>query len=204
MTARTNTTARSTATAATATVEDVTVKVKVAPAAKAAKRARRVFPEATARVVTPDAVVPEEVSPLNSTMVDDEALEAHARGRFTAELHDLWSKLGGKLDFEFSPRVKTILLVIAKVLMYAIGAVATAVLITSLSTILQGWGWNLFIVAVIELTGFILGCIASWYASDAIIDFVATGGVKRNVDRVFGKVGGFFTRSPKPTTVAAS
>lgn len=189
MAARTNTTARSTATAAGATVTDARVKTKA--------RARRVFPEATARVVTPEAIVPEDISPLKATVGDDAALEQHLTERLSAEVQELWAKLGGKLTFNVSPRAKTILLVIAKVLMYAVGAVATAVLVGALSAFLQAAGWNLFIIAVLELFTFILGCLASWYVSDAAISFIASGGVKRNVDRVFGKARGFFSRADK-------
>lgn len=77
----------------------------------------------------------------------------------------------------------TLTKLVARVVLYAVGMVSAIYCIGLLSAILQTAGWPLFLVAVIEIIGFVLGFIAAWSASDKIIDYIAAGNVTRDLKR---------------------
>lgn len=115
--------------------------------------------------------------------VTDAQVKNKLNGDLEREANNLWSKLGmqGLFNYEPPSAAKTMLIVVAKVLGYAVGTVATIFAIGALSMVLQTMGWPIFIIAVIELMGYVLGMLASWYASDKIVDFIVDGGVSRTI-----------------------
>jgi hypothetical protein len=96
---------------------------------------------------------------------------------------------------------KRIIVLIAKIFGYALGTAGVLFAMSYLSTVMLSAGWPLFLIVVLELVGYILGMLASWYASDTVVEFIINGGVKRTI----GKVGNLFKRTPKlAAPVAAS
>lgn len=117
----------------------------------------------------------------------DQVTGAQVKDKLHADLDReaaaFWTKLGMKGLFNYEPpsAAKTIMVLVAKVLGYAIGTVATLYAISALSAVLMTMGWPIFIVAVTEIMGYVLGLLASWYASDKIVDFIVDGGVSRTI-----------------------
>lgn len=91
-----------------------------------------------------------------------------------------WERMG----FRAYSVQTTITKLVARVVLYAIGAVAAMYTVAWLSALLTVAGWPLFIVAVVEIIGIVLGLVAAWTASDAIIDYIAAGNVSRDLKRV--------------------
>lgn len=90
-----------------------------------------------------------------------------------------WERMG----FRAYSVQATMTKLVARVVLYAIGMVSAIYCVGLLSAILQTAGWPLFLVAVIEIIGFVLGFIAAWSASDAIVDYIAAGHVSRDLKR---------------------
>ena len=92
---------------------------------------------------------------------------------------------------------KRIIVLIAKIFGYALGTAGVLFAMSYLSTVMLTAGWPLFLIVVLELMGYILGMLASWYASDKIVNFVVDGGVSRVIGKLGSKVGGLFKATPK-------
>lgn len=142
------------------------------------------------------------VNPVNAAAArviqSDRAADAEMRRKLEEDLADdaqgLWSKLGMQDLFTYRPSsaAKTIMILTAKVLGYAIGAVGTIIAVSTLSMVLQAFGWPLFIVAVIEIFAYVMGVLASWYLSDKVVNFIVDGGVSRTIGGAASWVKGAF------------
>lgn len=122
----------------------------------------------------------------DKTATAQAAATAAQREKLVKELDDqansLWATIG-EFFGPFTPG-RTLVTFVARITLYAIGFVAAAYVITALSVAMQLGGWPLFLVAVFEIVGFICAFVASWMASDAIVNYVAAGNVSRDIKRV--------------------
>lgn len=120
-----------------------------------------------------------------------EALQKDLENELHMSSETFWEKLGFR---PFSMQT-TLTKLVARVVLYAVGAAAAIFTISVLSLVLQAAGWPLFLVSVIEIVGMVLGIMASWVASDALINYVAAGNVSRDIKRASTWVKDRFTNT---------
>ena len=108
-----------------------------------------------------------------------EAEVNEAERNFMHALHDFWNSL----DFMPSAATMSIIQLVGRVALYAVGFVSALYITAALSVVLTTWGWPVFIVACCEFIALVLGVIASWRLSDVTVDYIASGGVSRDIDR---------------------
>ena len=97
-------------------------------------------------------------------------------------LHSDITQLFGHMN-DFMPQ-GTVIRFVARLVLYACGAVAATYVTMMLSGILLAAGWPVFIVAVLEIVGVMCACISSWMLSDTVVNYVADGKLTRDIKRV--------------------
>lgn len=124
----------------------------------------------------------------------DDAKLAQAQVEFAEAGSDFWGTLGA---FWKVPAVDsatlTIVKLVSRVVLYALGAVATCYVVSWLSAAMLAGGIPLFIIMVCEIVTFILGLLAAWTVSDVTVDYLAAGNLSRDVRRAGSWIGSKFT-----------
>lgn len=88
--------------------------------------------------------------------------------------------MGLPVQTETVSKTRAIITLVARIAGYAVGIVGSMYIVGYLSMMMATFGLPTFIAAVVEIFAFILSMIASWKASDMIVDFVASGGISRS------------------------
>lgn len=105
------------------------------------------------------------------------------------ELHmdteTFWERMGFK---PYSVQT-TMTKFIARLVLYAVGMVASVGVISLLSAAMLAGGWPMFLVSVFEIVGYVLAFIGSWTLSDTVIDYIAEGKVSRDIKRATDWIG---------------
>lgn len=124
----------------------------------------------------------------------DDAQYAQAQSNFAEAGDDFWATFGAfwKLPTASSGTM-TIVKLVSRVVLYALGAVATCYVVSWLSAALMAGGIPLFMIMVAEIVTFVLGLLASWTLSDTAVDYVASGNLSRDARRLGSWVSGLFT-----------
>ena len=107
-----------------------------------------------------------------------EAEYAEAQREFAHSGESLWESLRG---YEVPAGAKTLMMLIGRVALYAVGFVTALSITGALSAVLVTWGWPVFIIMCIEFMTLILGILAAWVVTDYAVDYIATGGVSRDI-----------------------
>jgi len=124
----------------------------------------------------------------------DDAKYAKAQQDFAEAGDGFWGTLGAFWTVpKASSATLTIVKLVSRVILYALGAVATCYVVSWLSAALMAGGIPLFMIMVAEIVTFILGLLAAWTLSDTAVDYVASGSLSRDARRVTGWIGGLFT-----------
>lgn len=109
--------------------------------------------------------------------------------RLEQELHmdteSFWERMG----FRPYSLQTTLTKFIARITLYAVGVVASVSVMSLLTAAMIAGGWPMFIVSVFEIVALVCALIASWVASDAIINYIADGHVSRDIKRVGSWIG---------------
>lgn len=123
-----------------------------------------------------------------------DAQYAQAQSNFAEAGDDFWATFGAfwKLPTASSGTM-TIVKLVSRVVLYALGAVATCYVVSWLSAALMAGGIPLFMIMVAEIVTFVLGLLASWTLSDTAVDYVASGNLSRDARRLGSWVSGLFT-----------
>lgn len=123
---------------------------------------------------------------VEKTATAQAAATAAQREKLVQQLDDdantVWQRIG-EFFGPFTP-ARTLATFMARITLYAVGAVASLSVITALSAAMLTGGWPLFLISVIEIIGFICALVGSWMASDAIVNYVAAGNISRDIKRV--------------------
>lgn len=90
---------------------------------------------------------------------------------------NLWDKLRP------GPVAQPIIKVVAMIALYALGFATSIYVAGWLSMAMYAGGVPLLLAAAFEIFAIIIGCIASWMASEKIVHFIADGGVSRTISR---------------------
>lgn len=117
----------------------------------------------------------------------DDAKYAQAQQDFADAGDDLWATFGA--FWKPQTGTTTIVKFVAKVVLYALGAVATAYAVSALSTAMLAGGVPLFVIMVCEIIGFILGIVASVHVADLAVNYVADGKLSRDFGRLTAWIG---------------
>lgn len=97
------------------------------------------------------------------------------------QTQSLWARIG-EFFGPYTP-ARTFAIFIARITLYALGAVTAMYAVSALSTAMLIGGWPLFLIMVFEIIGIICAIVASWQASDAIVNYVVAGNVTRDIKR---------------------
>lgn len=111
------------------------------------------------------------------------AVEASIATKMDAlKLHctNLWDKLHP------GPVAQPIIKVVAMVALYALGFASSIYVVSWLSSAMVTGGVPLLLAAAFEIFGIIIAALASWMASEKIVNFIADGGVGRTITNVSG------------------
>lgn len=125
------------------------------------------------------------------SQADIEATRAQLEAELAMSADTFWQRINGfmpKFTFEPTSWQATYLKLVARVSLYAFGAVATICIMGTLSVAMQTAGWPVLIIMMIEIIGLVLGCIGAWMLSDSIVNYIADGNVSRDIKRVGGWV----------------
>ena len=120
----------------------------------------------------------------NGAMHHKDAKIAQAQVEFAEAGSDFWDTLGAFWQLPAaSSGTMTIVKLVARVTLYALGAVATCYVVSALSAAMMAGGIPLFMIMVAEIIAFILGLLAAWTLSDTVVDYVAAGHLSRDAMR---------------------
>ncbi len=111
------------------------------------------------------------------------AVEASIATKMEAlKLHctNLWDKLRP------GPVAQPIIKIVAMVALYALGFASSIYVADWLSSAMVAGGVPLLLAAAFEIFGIIIAALASWMASEKIVNFIADGGVGRTITNVSG------------------